>query len=306
MFQQLVSIISPLLRDTKFENKVFFVGGCVRDDLLGLTPNDFDIVVNTDDGGLAFAQFLKTHLKINQPIIPRGYGVCELSYNDTNFEFTSMLREIKDNNDVTCNMEPTNNVYDEASRRDYTINAIYYDLTNKCIIDPLNGISDLKQGKIKSAKPIDTMLYEDPTRGIRVLRLFVKLLTQDNKKWEIINSDKINQECGTRLNDDFLYPYIHHLIYLELEKVVNNFTPQQTATYIKILVDQFTCIFKGLVNHKQDLDITLDFKEILLNLPEELLVFLYQLTDRDLDADFISWIRKFNIDGQFLYQLINP
>ncbi|MEO0230124.1 MAG: HD domain-containing protein [candidate division WOR-3 bacterium] len=131
---------------------VFLVGGTIRDYFLGRKVNDYDLVVSNVNS------FLKDFRSENP-----GITIFPLSEEDK--EYRCVLREgiwI----DVTEFKGDT--IEEDLRKRDFTINAIAYDLKNKMIIDPLGGIEDLRRNIIKMTSPESFII--DPLRMLRAYR----------------------------------------------------------------------------------------------------------------------------------------
>lgn len=142
--------INPVIPETK---GAYIVGGSVRDLLLGRIPSDYDIAV------LGFAQKYASDLafRANGHVVKIGkqnqmiYRV--ISKNDT-FDVSAVIG---------------NTIEDDLSKRDFTINAICYDLYSKKIIDPFDGIKDLSAKKIRVVSK--EVFKNDPVRLIRAYRI---------------------------------------------------------------------------------------------------------------------------------------
>ena len=136
-------IISTL---EKNEHHAFLVGGCVRDLLLGIPPSDFDIASS------AKADEIKTIFP-NYKTVDTGlkYGTVTLIIDKIPFEITTFRKNEKYFNfRQPEKLEFSNNIEDDLTRRDFTINAIAYHPNGK-ILDPFFGQKDLKNKIIRWA-----------------------------------------------------------------------------------------------------------------------------------------------------------
>lgn len=139
------------------------VGGCVRDDLLGIESKDIDIEVY----GLSYEQMskaLKSAFKVNQ--VGQSFNVLKI---DNEFDLTIPRRESKSGSghkgfDVQA--DPTMTFSEAASRRDLTINAIGM-RADGSIVDPFHGTEDLKAGILRA--PTEAFC-EDPLRVLRSMQ----------------------------------------------------------------------------------------------------------------------------------------
>jgi len=162
-------IIFSLLNNVGEETKVRFVGGCVRKSICGENIDDIDLATSLEPSEV------KTKLNNeNIKIIDTGlsHGTITALLNKKKFEITTLRKDISTDG-RHANVEFTNNWEEDAKRRDFTINAIYSDIEGR-IFDPLNGILDLKNGKVKFIGSADERIQEDYLRILRYFRFFTK------------------------------------------------------------------------------------------------------------------------------------
>lgn len=150
--------------------KCYFVGGFVRDGLLGIQSKDVDVEVfgiSPEELHDAILTYIQRHRGIVDEV-GKSFGV--LKYRDENGEeidFSIPRRERKTgegHRGFDVESDPTLSIEDTASRRDFTINAIYRDVFTGEIVDPLFGVDDLKNGVLRSCGPA---FAEDPLRVLR-------------------------------------------------------------------------------------------------------------------------------------------
>ncbi len=149
----------------------YLVGGCVRDLLMGLTPKDFDISTT------ARPQQVKKLVK-NAFIIGRRFRLVLVRRGDSQYEVATFRRGLLPEEDEGGLLDRENifgTPKQDAKRRDYTCNALFYDPIKRAVLDYTSGIQDMKEGWLKLiGKPKDR-LPEDPIRILRALRFAVKL-----------------------------------------------------------------------------------------------------------------------------------
>lgn len=151
--------------------KTYFVGGCIRDLLLGRTPKDFDIATAASP-----QQICK--LFRNGRIIGRRFLIVTIFLGPKSIEVTTFRRSPWEQAGVTQNpnlLLNSDNVFgtdeQDARRRDFTINALFYDVMERTVIDYVDGISDLEAGLIRMIGDPELRFSEDPVRIIRALKL---------------------------------------------------------------------------------------------------------------------------------------
>lgn len=158
----------------------YLVGGSVRDLLLGQTPKDFDVATSAspEDVKALFRncrligrRFKLAHILFGREIIEvatfRGPPTATSSTRRDNQTHSSKGQILCDNQYGTLE--------EDASRRDFTINALYYDLHDQSIHDFADGLSDLSQKKLQLIGNPEERYHEDPVRMLRAIRFACKL-----------------------------------------------------------------------------------------------------------------------------------
>lgn len=131
----------------------YLVGGAVRDLLLGAVPEDMDIAV-LDDPRL-FASQLATRVGGRRITLGRpGFEIERVVAQNTHYD--------------VCEVNGSN-IFDDLMRRDFTINAIAWDLSHRKLIDPCNGMADLTRGQVRMVS--QEGFKQDPIRLLRAFRL---------------------------------------------------------------------------------------------------------------------------------------
>ncbi|MEO8847898.1 MAG: polynucleotide adenylyltransferase PcnB [Casimicrobiaceae bacterium] len=153
--------------------KAFIVGGAVRDLLLGITPKDFDIATN------ATPEQVKPLFR-RAFIIGRRFRLVHVHAGSEVLE-VSTFRAAQTGDDATDENGRliSDNVYglqsEDAKRRDFTINALYYDPETEEVWDYVGGVTDIRARRMKLIGPPVTRYREDPVRMLRAVRLAAKL-----------------------------------------------------------------------------------------------------------------------------------
>ncbi|WP_198305431.1 CCA tRNA nucleotidyltransferase [Arcobacter vandammei] len=148
--------------------KPYLVGGCVRDFYLNKEIKDFDIEIFNLNSLDSLSYILKDFGKLN--FVGKSFGVLKLSTKDFEFDLSLPRTEQKigkTHKDFLVKTD-SNLTFKEASkRRDFTINAIYYDYFTNSFIDPFFGLRDLEDRKIKHID--DNTFVEDSLRVYRAI-----------------------------------------------------------------------------------------------------------------------------------------
>ncbi len=183
----------------------FLVGGCIRDLLSKQKPKDFDLVTNAIPDQI-IKVFKKRARLVGKrfPIVHvrRGNLIVEVS----TFRSSKNLHRDYGRSGIILRDEGWGNIEEDVVRRDFTINALYYDPLRNEIVDYLDGIEHIKQKRLKFIGPPAERIKEDPLRMLRAIRFAAKLDKQLNNsiKASIKNSaDQINSVSKARLFDEF-------------------------------------------------------------------------------------------------------
>lgn len=165
-------VMKPIL-DAGFE--VYFVGGCVRDAVLGKEPHDYDLATNATPSDLhkVFKQFSNVSDNaeihgVTMPVITFGDGTKE------EVEIATFRKDTSKGRKPTVSIDNVS-IKEDAIRRDFTINALYEDIDGN-IIDPTEkGMKDIKDKVIRFCGNAQDRIDEDPLRVLRLIRFVSKL-----------------------------------------------------------------------------------------------------------------------------------
>ena len=176
--------LKVLYRLSKAGYEAFLVGGGVRDMLLGLHPKDFDIATNARpldirklfrNSRLIGRRFRLVHVFFSNEIIE----VSTFRANAKEYMQAKLSDEMNENKSEKPFMLMNDNTYgtikEDAWRRDFTVNALYYNITNFSVVDFADGVEDLRKGLIRMIGDPAQRYREDPVRLLRAVRLAAKL-----------------------------------------------------------------------------------------------------------------------------------
>jgi len=193
--------IFSYLNDIGKESKVRFVGGCVRKAICGENIDDIDLATSLEPDEVK-KRLNREDIKVVDTGI--SHGTVTAILNKKKFEITTLRKDVSTDG-RHANVEFTSNWEQDASRRDFTINAIYADIDGR-IFDPLNGILDLQNGKIKFIGSPEERIQEDYLRILRYFRFFTQYSKTDYDQ-DIIRSIKqyingLNKISNERILDE--------------------------------------------------------------------------------------------------------
>ena len=183
--------------------QIYLVGGAVRDGILGIKTKDFDFTTNASSED-SIKMLNKNDYKTTE--IGRAFGTIETTVGDYSIHITT-YREDKYNKDSRKpEIKTSGELETDLSRRDFTVNAIAYDINNSEIIDPHGGLKDLSEGLIRTPDTADISFSDDPLRMLRACR-FVSThgFTPNNELFKAIskNVERIEIVSTERIRDEF-------------------------------------------------------------------------------------------------------
>ena len=154
----------------------YLVGGCVRDLLLGREPKDFDVVTNADPEQVR-------RVFRNCRLIGRRFRLAHVCFGREIIEVATFRGAGEEQNDQqVLNKEGRllrDNVYgtieEDVWRRDFTVNALYYNIKDFSVVDFVGGMADHKTATLRLIGDPDMRFREDPVRMLRAVRFAVKL-----------------------------------------------------------------------------------------------------------------------------------
>lgn len=153
--------IIEILRSAGHE--AYWAGGCVRDMLLGIKPKDFDIVTSAKPDEIE---------KLLEHTIPIGkkFGVILAIKNGHHFEVATFRSDSGYSDGRRPDAVEFTNAKEDALRRDFTINALFYDPMTEKILDYVDGQKDMKERLVKFIGNPEERIKEDHLRLLRAVR----------------------------------------------------------------------------------------------------------------------------------------
>ena len=163
--------VTQTLQDAGF--KAFIVGGAVRDLLLGFCPKDFDVATN------ATPEEVKRLFR-RAFIIGRRFQIVHVMFGQdlievTTFRGASTDEAPKDAHGRVLRDNTFGEQHEDAERRDFTVNAMYYDPAREQVLDYHGGMKDIRSKTLRIIGVPEARYREDPVRMLRVVRFAAKL-----------------------------------------------------------------------------------------------------------------------------------
>jgi hypothetical protein len=152
-------------------HKAYLVGGCVRDLLLGRKPKDFDVATSATPNEIR-------QLFRNCRIIGRRFRLAHVFFGHKIIETSTFRANPRDEEDGDLYIR-RDNVFgsetDDARRRDFTINGLFYDVEREEVIDHVGGLADLEVRVIRTIGDPEIRFQEDPVRILRAIKFAARL-----------------------------------------------------------------------------------------------------------------------------------
>lgn len=182
----------------------FFAGGCVRDQVMGATPHDFDIATTALPDDVE---------KLFNKTIPVGkqFGVMLVVQDGVTFEIATFRCEGK----YLDGRHPSSVDYvgpeEDAKRRDFTVNGLFFDPLEQKVIDYVGGVADIKKKIIRAIGDPEKRFEEDKLRILRAIRFAANLNFEIEKQtWTALcaMSKKIHEVSSERIREELVKIFV--------------------------------------------------------------------------------------------------
>ncbi len=188
-----------------FPTPLFVVGGAVRDDLLGHKVHDYDL-----SSSLRAEEVLTLLKDTPYKATPHSLklGTLGINVGAHVMEYTAFR---KDSYSLSGFHTPSVVEFDcsqleDASRRDFTINALYYDILGERIVDLVGGLRDLQNKVLRTPREPEEVIKEDALRILRLVRFAVTLgFDVEEKTWEVVKkrASSLQEIAVERIREEF-------------------------------------------------------------------------------------------------------
>lgn len=210
--------LKTLISDTEFENRVFFVGGCCRDDIMGCEIKDIDISVALPDGGIRLAQWLHAEgHTVSEPSVFHDYHTAKFrlaEYPEIELESVQTRKESYPDRESRNPVTAYGTHEEDCMRRDLTVNALYQNVSTGEIVDITGkGLEDIRDHIIRTPGDPYRTYDEDPLRILRCVRFAARFGWEIEKetlaamvemvpRMSILTPARISEEFLKMLQDD--------------------------------------------------------------------------------------------------------
>ena len=197
--------------------RAFAIGGFTRDLLLRRPCKDIDIV--TEGSGIELAEAAAKELRAGRVSVFRNFGTAMFKWKDFEVEFVGARKESYDRGSRKPVVE-NGTIEDDQRRRDFTVNALALSLNRETfgdLIDPFDGLADLRAGRLRTPLNPDVTYSDDPLRMMRAVRFAAQLgftIVPDNLASIRRNAERIDIVSMER-------------VHIELQKILSARRPSE-------------------------------------------------------------------------------
>lgn len=195
-------------------------GGCVRDAIMGRTPNDFDVATDATPDDLL-------RLFPDSESVGKHFGVIIVKIGGVAIEVATYRRDGEYKDGRHPETVQFSSQIEDAKRRDFTVNAIFFDPIKEKLIDHVGGISDIRAGVLATVGSAEQRFSEDYLRILRMVRFSSQLGFQVEQntlnaalvlasKVSSISKERVRVEWEKMLNSKFSSKALQDLEYLNL------------------------------------------------------------------------------------------
>lgn len=146
----------------------YLVGGCIRDLLFGGEPKDWDISTSAKPEEIAAIFQRKCRL------IGRRFRLAHIRFGKKILEVSTFRKGDTESSSLVVNDNEYGSQEEDAKRRDFTINALFYDPSNETIIDHVNGFPDVQKRYLEVIGTSQKRFMQDPVRMLRLLKFMAR------------------------------------------------------------------------------------------------------------------------------------
>ncbi|MEM6788752.1 MAG: polynucleotide adenylyltransferase PcnB [Myxococcota bacterium] len=190
-------------RLTRYGHEAYLVGGCVRDLLLARRPKDFDVATS------AHPEEVRALFR-NSRIIGRRFRLVHVMFHGRKVIEVATFRRSpskSEEGELIRNDNAFGRADEDALRRDFTINALFYDVENSHILDWVGGMRDIRKRLVRTVGDPEVRFHEDPVRMLRAVKFAGRLdLGLEPKLYQALEAcrDELQLSARPRVAEEIL------------------------------------------------------------------------------------------------------
>jgi poly(A) polymerase len=263
--QSIEDFLKNLIKGSEWENKVFIVGGYVRDYVMGKDPKDLDLMIDKFNGGIEFAEWVTKKIgnykEGSNPVIFPRFGTAKfnlngITHNGIDLSGTDIESVMPRSEKYTAGSRKPevgfSSLKGDAERRDLTVNSLFKNLSTGEILDLTGkGMGDLKKGVVRTPLDPNQTFTDDPLRMLRVIRFYAKY--NWNIPTYIIKALKTNAHQLENISEGRIQD--------ELNKMLMTSNPHKAVKLLKItnllqfIIPELKNAIKMTQNHHHKMDV---------------------------------------------------
>lgn len=281
----------------KYDIKSIIVGGYIRDKLLNRVSKDIDIEVYGTNSLSKLEEILKEFGSVNS--VGRSFGVCKLKIDDLDLDFSlprSDSKISKGHRGFTIKTDTSLDFKSASSRRDFTINAMGYDVQERKILDPFYGREDLKDAKLKA---VDILKFgEDPLRILRAI--------QFASRFNFSLDKTLFLKCKELIQNGALKELAKERVFDEISKLLLKSKKPSLGILLLKEMEGFSHFKELSLLSSQELKNSLNSLDYLSNFPQEknrLTLMLSLLTYRLSKKDTLNFLNLLSDKKELINQI---
>ncbi|PTB83633.1 polynucleotide adenylyltransferase [Sulfurovum lithotrophicum] len=209
---QLPEILHTISKELQSKKaKAIIVGGSVRDHFLEIPIKDYDIEVYGLESIEALEEILSAYGSVN--LVGKSFGVLKFVYEGEEYDFSFPRSEVKigeGHRGFDVSIDGSLDFKTAAKRRDFTINALGYDVEEKALLDPFGGLEDIKEKRLRHID--DETFIEDPLRVYRAVQFCARF------GFEL--AEKTKELCKEMVAGGMLEELPKERVYMEWKKLL--------------------------------------------------------------------------------------
>ncbi|WP_297441155.1 CCA tRNA nucleotidyltransferase [Sulfurimonas sp.] len=280
--------------------KPIIVGGFVRDALLNIPSADIDIELYGINSLQEVEKILAKFAKVNS--VGKNFGICKLIFHTLDLDFSLPRKDNKiaqGHQGFEVSIDTSLNFRDASSRRDFTINAMGYDVQKKELLDPFSGLEDLKNHLLRA---VDLKKFdEDPLRVLRAI-MFAS-------RFNLHLDALLFQKCKMMMHDNVLLQLPRERIFDEIKKILLKSPKPSLGFRLLKEIDGFIFFqeFKNLSDEKYNLILqSLDVysKQSSKDEKTNLIIFFSLLSSKFTYSQTQSFLSKITNDKELIKSVL--
>ncbi len=174
-YPKVIDYLRKKIKGTQWEGHLFVVGGCCRDMIMGRPIHDIDLTVDLPLGSVKFSRWLRSrHLTLGAPLVFQRYSTARLrlkAFPDDELEIVQTRSDKYGPHNADNPAAAFGSLADDCTRRDLTINSLYYDISADRMLDLCGmALADIKNKIIRTPADPERTFDDDPLRIVRCIR----------------------------------------------------------------------------------------------------------------------------------------